>query len=213
MRTCIAQVFSDAGEGLVLRGGQFEHTGSARQSPRMDRKTAENLVRDAIDLFTKHHNRQPPIRVVIHKSSHFVRAEIEGAEASLEAVESHDLLTVVRHPSLQFIRHGIHPPIRGTMVTLNEDQFAIYTHGFVPYLGVYPGLRVPRPLVVIRHSGATGPVKLATEITKLTKLNWNTAKFSSQMPSTLAYADLVKEVLSQVPEGGTGISESYSSYM
>jgi hypothetical protein len=212
MRTCVAQVFSDGGEGLVLRGGQFEHQGGPRQSPRMDRATTEKLLQEAISLFKKH-NRQPPRRVVVHKSSHFVRAELEGAESALSEVEAFDLLTIIKHPGLQFLRQGSQPPVRGTMVILNEDQFAIYTHGYVPYLAVYPGLRVPRPLVVIRHGGTNGPQKLAGEIMKLTKLNWNAARFSSQMPSTLMYADLVKEVLAQVPQGQVEISEAYSSYM
>ena len=212
MRTCVAQVFSDAGEGLVLRGGQFEHTGGPKQSPRMDRATSKKLLDEAITLFLKH-NRQPPRRVVVHKSSHFARQELEGAESALSEIEAFDLLTIVKHPGLQFLRQGTQPPVRGTTVILNEEQFAIYTHGYVPYLTVYPGLRVPRPLVVIRHAGATGPQRLAGEIMKLTKLNWNAARFASQMPSTLMYADLVKEVLSQVPQGQQEVSERYSSYM
>jgi hypothetical protein len=56
-------------------------------------------------------------------------------------------------------------------------------------------------------------VQVASEIMKLTKLNWNAARFASQMPSTLMYANLVKEVLAQVPQGQVEISEAYSSYM
>ncbi|MDG6912533.1 MAG: hypothetical protein JRN35_05565 [Nitrososphaerota archaeon] len=213
MRTCVAQVFSDEGEGLVLRGSQFEHTGSLRRTPRMNEKVAETLVSDAVEMFRKHHHGQAPVRVVVHKSSYWVKEERRGANAALEEVETHDLVSIQKHRTIQFLRHGTQPPVRGTLVTLNTSQFSLYTHGYVPYLSAYPGMRVPRPLLVTRNEGSTGPMKLASEMMKLTKLNWNAARFSSQMPCTLAYADIVKEVLSQVPPDMEDISEDYSSYM
>lgn len=211
MRTCVAQVFSDAGSGLVLRGSTFQHEGGMRRSPRMDEGTAQQLVNDALDLFERH-NRAPPRRVVVHKSSHFVKPEIRGIEGSLASIEAYDLVTVFPRADVQFVRHGIQPALRGMMVPLDRGRFALQTVGYVPYLNVYPGQRIPRAVEVTHHAGDAGPQKLAREILKLTKLNWNSARFGNAMPSTLMYAKFVKAVLAQVPEGQR-VSEDYSRYM
>lgn len=211
MRTCLAQIFSDFGQGLVLRGSKFRLPTQPKWSPRMDRDTAKKLVSDAIGLYEKH-NRQLPARVVIHKSSHFSREEKEGVGESLEEVEAHDLLTIIARPSLQFVRRGANPPLRGTMVELSRTKLALYTGGYIPYARAYPGLRIPRPLLIVQHDGPSGPQRLCNEILKLTKLNWNTARFSCSMPSTLMYAHFVKEVLAQTPEEQE-TSEDYASYM
>jgi len=50
---------------------------------------------------------------------------------------------------------GEKPPIRGTMVRLSDDSVLLYTYGFIPYLGVYPGPRVPSPLEILEHFGNT----------------------------------------------------------
>lgn len=211
MRTCLAQIFSDFGQGLVLRGSKFRLPAKPKWSPRMDRDTSKKLIADAIALYEKH-NRQLPARVVVHKSSHFGREEKEGIAEGLEEVEAYDLLTIIRRPGLQFVRRGANPPLRGTMVELSRTRIALYTSGYVPYLRAYPGLRIPRPLLIVHHDGPSGPQRISNEILKLTKLNWNTARFSCSVPSTLMYADFVKEVLAQAPEEQEA-SEDYASYM
>lgn len=211
MRTCLAQIFSDFGQGLVLRGSKFRLPTQPKLSPRMDRDTATKLITDAVALY-ENHNRRLPTRVVVHKSSHFGRQEIEGVAEALEEVEVHDLLTVIRRPGLQFVRRGANPPLRGTLVELSRTKLILYASGYVPYLRAYPGLRVPRPLLIVHHDGPSGPQKIGNEILKLSKLNWNTARFSCALPSTLMYADFVKEVLAQTPEEQE-ISEDYASYM
>ena len=211
MRTCVAQVFSDMGEGLVLRGTRFVHEGGPHKSPRMDEGTSQQLVNDALELYHRH-NRAHPRRVVIHKSSHFVSPEIKGIRGALAEIESFDLLTIFPRADVQFVRHGIQPALRGMMVSLDRKRFTLQTVGYVPFLNVYPGMRIPRSLEVVHHEGDSGPNKLANDILKLTKLNWNSARFASALPSTLMYANFVKAVLSQTPEASE-ISEDYSSYM
>ena len=39
-----------------------------------------------------------------------------------------------------------YPPLRGTLVALDVEIVALYTHGSVPYYKTYPGMYVPRPL-------------------------------------------------------------------
>jgi hypothetical protein len=211
MRTCLAQIFSDLGEGLVLRGSKFRLPTTPRWTPHMDADTVGTLLVDALSLYEKH-NKRKPIRIVVHKSSHFNKQETEGANEALQSVESVDLVTINPKPGIQLVRRGSQPPLRGTFVALGKSRFVLYSSGYIPYLRAYPGLRVPRPLLVEHQSGPSGLLRIANEIMKLSKMNWNTARFSCALPSTLMYAGFVKEVMAQVPEEQI-VSEDYSSYM
>ena len=51
MRTSMAQAFTAAGDGYVLRGKTFEWDDSRQgNSPHLDRQTAASLLRDVIEL-------------------------------------------------------------------------------------------------------------------------------------------------------------------
>ena len=57
----------------------------------------------------------------------------------------------------------------------------LYTRGSVPYYGTYPGLRVPRPLLLVPHENSDSALpKLAEEVLALTKVNWNTTQFDPE---------------------------------
>ena len=43
---------------------------------------------------------------------------------------------------------GVYPPLRGTALELEGDEFILYTKGSVPFFQTYPGMYVPRPLDV-----------------------------------------------------------------
>ena len=109
MRTCMAQVFSDMGEGLVLRGSKIRLEGARVRTPHMSSKSIEQLLVDALSLFRKH-NRHDPRRVVVHKSSHFTREERKGAGAAFRDIESFDLVTIFSRNGFRFLRQGTQPP-------------------------------------------------------------------------------------------------------
>jgi hypothetical protein len=83
-------------------------------------------------------------------------------------------------------RHGgNYPALRGTFVDL-KGKGLLYTRGSVPYYGTYPGLRVPRPLLLVPHEDSDGALpKLAEEVLALTKVNWNTTRFDQKLPAPI----------------------------
>ena len=102
--------------------------------------------------------------------------------------------------------------LRGTVICLSLNQYLLYTTGFTPRVRTYPGLRVPRPLLV-RHYGRDSEIDLiCSEILGLTKLNWNTTAFSTQLPITLEFAQRVGRILSEVPQG-IKLQDHYRFYM
>jgi len=98
------------------------------------------------------------------------------------------------------------------MVRLPDKSVLLYTFGYILYLSVYPGPRVPSPLEILEHHGTTGIETICQEILALTKLNWNNAKFCSKSPVTIGFARRVGEIIRQVPPG-TELAELFKYYM
>ena len=96
------------------------------------------------------------------------------------------------------MRVGKFPPLRGTIIGLDEEQFLLYTSGFTPRIRTYAGHSIPNPLK-ISYEGESTRSKIAEEILGLTKLNWNTASFSTYLPITIKFASEVGKVLSELP--------------
>lgn len=196
MHTSIAQVFSDTGEGLVMKGDQFKWDESLGKSPHLGEDSAKKLLSDAIKFFETNMHRKPT-RVVVHKTSRFWPDELEGFNQATENLHSKDFITIERG-GIRFLRIGDRPPLRGTAIQLPNKDIILYTRGYIPYLKTYPGLRIPNPLEILEHHGDSTSDKICKEVLGLTKLNWNSADFSCSMPITLAFSKRVGQVLSHM---------------
>jgi len=200
LRTSMAQAFTAAGDGYVLRGNSFEWSDSQRErSPHLDSKSAAALIRDVLELYQRQNRRSLPSRLVIHKTSRFSDEEIQGFEAACRIVPQHDFVAFGNR-GIQFYRTGDYPPVRGTFVKFSDTEFALYTDGYIPYLRTYPGARIPRPVEIIEHHGDSPWNIVLQEVLALTKMNWNTADFSCSMPITVAFSRKVGEVLAELPQ-------------
>ncbi|MCJ7631223.1 hypothetical protein MUP77_02305 [Candidatus Bathyarchaeota archaeon] len=122
-----------------------------------------------------------------------------------------DYATISKNVDLRFLRTGKYPVLRGTVVSLTPNQHLLYTTGFIPRVRTYPGHRIPRPLLITHHGDSE--IKLiCSEILGLTKLNWNTTAFSTQLPITLEFAQRVGKVLSELSTD-TELQDHYRFYM
>lgn len=166
-------------------------------SPHVSGSSASKLVRQAIEVFQRTRGTLPK-RIVVHKTSRFNEGEKEGFLAGAENVEHVDLLAFGTR-DIKLVRWGTNPPIRGTMVRLPDQSVLLYTSGYIPYLDVYPGPRVPSPLEILEHHGRTQIDILCKEILALTKLNWNNAKFCTKAPITIGFAKRVGAIMRESP--------------
>ncbi|HZW56039.1 MAG TPA: hypothetical protein VFF30_07100 [Nitrososphaerales archaeon] len=212
MFASLAQVFTDTGEGMIVRGDSFKWDVKIQGSPHLSEESANSLLFRAIDVYKKHHNNQPPNRVVIHKSSRFSDEERNGFRIACQDVPNHDFLSLGDGRDALFFRYGEKPILRGTLVLLARNSSLIYTTGYVPYLRQYKGPRIPRPLEISQHFGDSTKEELARELIALTRLNWNTADYSCSMPITLEFAHRVGAILGKVPAGAK-VQEQYRYYM
>jgi hypothetical protein len=207
VKTALAQVFSLDAEGFVFKGEQavIDENNAAHIS----NANATSLVKYAIEVYIRS-KKHPPQRIVIHKTSRYDSNEIRGFRAGA-GTSTLDLVAFGTR-DIKLLRWGQHPPIRGTMVRLPDQSVLLYTFGYIPYLGVYPGPRVPSPLEILEHHGTTSIESICLEILALTKLNWNNAKFCTKSPITIGFARRVGEIIRQVPQD-TDLAELFKFYM
>ncbi len=208
-RTCVAQAFSTKGDAIVLRSQRFKW--ESLSSPHLSAQLAEELM--ALVLITyRDHLTQPPSRVVVHKWQRYTQEERDGFEKAISKFCATYDLVAFGSRGIRFFRQGQQPPLRGTMISLSQDNALLYTRGYVHYLRQYPGMRIPRPLEIVEHFGSAPLTQICEEILALTKMDWNSSAFSGKAPITTAFATDVGHILAEVPEGGV-VQTSYRFYM
>ncbi|MFO0873170.1 MAG: hypothetical protein U0575_04260 [Phycisphaerales bacterium] len=212
LQTSIAQVFNERGEGVVVRGGPAQFN-KDDLSPHLSLADARTLLTRAIGKFRQEH-RTSPARVVIHKSSWFDDAEQAGFNeaAQTERIDGLDLLSIRKSNTRFFREAGHYPPLRGTAIELSEKEVLCYTHSSVDFYRSYPGLYVPRPLLIRLECAAADVRSLVRETLALTKMNWNSTHFSNALPITLSAADGVGDIVRHV-RGVDDVQPRYSYYM
>lgn len=199
-RTCLAQAFSESGEGLVLRGERITWDKERDKKPHLGHDDAKELLSRVLSLYKEHFDDKPN-RVVLHKTSRYWPDELKGFRAALgDNIHTYDFLALERR-GLRFLRLGMEPPVRGTVVQLGTRNYLIYTQGYVPFMRQYPGMRIPNPLEVVEHHGDSSADRVCAELLALTKLNWNSCKFASSNPITISFARQVATIIKELPHG------------
>jgi len=199
IRTSIAQAFDENGDGLVLRGHNFQwNEEKDGKSPHLSSDKAEELVRLVLQRYESE-RKQPPRRVVIHKSSQFEPEERAGFEKALENIKEFDLVALAPTSDVRLIRAGKYPPLRGTCFSVGEVSY-MYTSGYLTSRGYYPHGHVPSPLQITDHVGDTSKENLLREVLTLTKMNWNSANMAGLLPVTLRFSRLVGDIMREIPQ-------------
>lgn len=210
--TSMAQVFDERGDGVVVRGAPVQLDKQDRV-PHLAAADAEALLRDALARYRREH-KTLPARLVVHKTSRFNAAELEGmrAAAAAERIETADYLSVDDDATQRLFRYGAYPPLRGTWLELDAVEQLLYTRGSVDFYATYPGAYIPRPLLFRCDAIEATPRELAAEILALTKMNWNDTQFDHAAPITLVAARKVGDIMKYVGEGRP-LADRYSHYM
>lgn len=213
MRASMAHVYLRSGESQVIRGKPFRWDKSKSRSPHLNAEQASEILRDVVDLYRKQQGKAP-VRVVVHKSSSYTADEVEGFSA--EAGGSYlDLVHLKEHSEMRlYIEGNQYPPLRGTLLTDGERQPAVlYTTGFIPALGTYPGSTVPEPLTISWARRDSTVSLLAKDILALTKLDWNNSDFCTSLPVTISVSRKVGGILAESRAKNVTPPSIYRYYM
>ena len=189
-RTSVAQAFTHDGNGFVLQGRKFSWTPSrSERSPHLDRESAKALTDQILETYDKEVGGKP-YRFILHKTSRYTKTEREGFEDGLQGIRDTALVTL-SHRGITCLRPGKRPVLRGTTVDFGDKRGLVYTTGYIPFLRCYPGFRIPQPLEITENWGALTFREVATDLLRLTKLNWNTSAFCCVDPITIAFIRLI----------------------
>jgi hypothetical protein len=91
------------------------------------------------------------------------------------------------------------PILRGTAFVDSPRGAHLWSRGFAPRLRTYDGREVPAPLRVDIEQGDADIHQVLADVLALTKLNYNSCRFSDGVPVTLRFADAVGEILTAGP--------------
>jgi hypothetical protein len=210
LHTSVAQVFSERGDGLIIRGGQAKVAKDDRQ-PHLDVAGAYALLDASLTRYRQEHM-TAPARVVLHKTSPFSPEEMEGFESVCAEHRIGDVdLVWIRGSNTRLFRDGRYPPLRGTFFQMAERS-VLYTRGSVDFYATYPGMYVPRPLALHVARSDHAPESIAREVLALTKMNWNDTQFDNREPITIKAARKVGEILPYLAPSDR-MPARYSYYM
>lgn len=213
--TSMAQVFDERGDGVIVQGGRAELSKDDR-TPHLSEADSFALLRQALRQYRATHGTLPA-RVAIHKTSSFTLGELAGfhAAAEEERIDRLDAVSLSDDTTHRVFRYGAYPPLRGTLVGLDDREHLLYTRGSVEFYATYPGLYVPQPLLFRCEDIEQGPRQIARELLALSKLNWNQTQFDGSVPITVVAARKVGEILKYADARGDGrpIAARYSHYM
>ena len=200
--TSTAQMFDERGRGLILRGARACMDRGDRH-PYLERNDAYDLVVRSIRAYRAHHG-HAPARLVVLKTSRFQDGESDGISHAADEMQITrlDLVWVSENSAFSLVREGNYPPLRGSFVQVGKDAL-LYTRGSVPYYRTYPGLRVPRPLLLRPHRCDSSLQEVGAEILALTKMNWNSTQFDQASPIPIRAARQVGRVLKHTRFGQT----------
>lgn len=211
LHTSLAQIFDELGNNVILRGTPVEIDKDDRR-PHLKNEQAYELLDRALAEY-EIALRTAPARVVIHKSSNFSEAELDGFRSAMREhrVGAVDFVTIL-DSEIRLFRHADYPPLRGTQIELDKQRNILYTRGSVPYYETYPGDYIPQPIDVRLVESDESANVICNEIMALSKMNWNNTQFDGKYPITILCARKVGNIMKYIPpEEHPQIS--YSFYM
>lgn len=200
LQTAVAQIFNERGDGVIVRGAQATQSKGDRQ-PHLSGDDAKDLLEQSLARYRSEH-RTMPARVMLHKTSSFTPEELEGFRDAAEAehLDQLELVWIPRSEPTRLFRQGDQPPLRGTLLSLNDQRHVLYTRGAVPFYKTYPGMYVPNALPFRMVDVDSSPEQIASELLSLSKMNWNATQLDGKWPITVRTADSIGSILKHLGE-------------
>lgn len=212
--TCCSQVFDAEGSGLEFVAYDAHEVEVQRDNPFLSRTEMFRVMTRSLDLYRRRHAGRSPRRVMIHKTTEFKQAEVDGCMEALHLCEAVDLVQVVEDVGWRGVRidgSGIFrratpaafPVSRGTLLGLGPREALLWTHGDVRGIDTrgsyFQGERsTPRPIRLVRHAGHGPWDDTARAVLGLSKMDWNNDALYDQLPVTLGYAKVLARVVKRM---------------
>lgn len=218
--TCCSQVFDADGTGLeFIAYSPHDVVVEDGVNPFLGRDEMRRVMARSLHLYQRRHAGGSPRRVVVHKTTEFKDAEIDGCFDALRAAESVELIQVQKDTPWQGVALEAprgqskkaapagYPVLRGTYLPLAARETLLWTQGNAPgAVGgqdfYKEGKGIPAPLMLRRFAGHGGWEESCREILGLTKMNWNSDSLYDRLPVTLGFATTLARVMKRMDRLG-----------
>lgn len=210
--TGCSQVFDEHGQGLKFLLHPVENPVYIGRNPYLPREDARRVFETVRRVYQEVNN-EPPERVVVHKTTHFTRDEMAGIATALSGVRDIELLQIQQQTRWRAIAYDQarrdvsgYPLRRGTVLPLDRYGFLLWTQGDIPEIvgsgrHYYQEKRgIPAPIIVRRFRGKAPLEQVASEILRLTKMNWNNNQLYSRLPATLRFSSEIAQIAKQLEQ-------------
>jgi hypothetical protein len=212
--TCCSQVFDAEGSGLEFVAYDAHEVEVQRDNPFLSRTEMFRVMTRSLDLYRRRHAGRSPRRLMVHKTTEFKPAEVDGAMEALHLCETVDLVQVVEDVGWRGVRiernagarrgtPAAFPVSRGTLIDLGPREALLWTHGdvrgIVEHGSYFQGARsTPRPIRLVRHAGHGPWDDTARAILGLSKMDWNNDALYDPLPVTIGYAKVLARVVKRM---------------
>jgi hypothetical protein len=196
---CAAQLFLDSGDGLVFKGALGPwHTPNRPGYFHLGRYQAADLLKTAIESYTALVG-GPPAELFIHGKVAFGDEEWRGFRSAVSDATKLTGIRIKTANDIKLFRLGEYVALRGLADVANGREAVLWSRGFIPRLGTYPGREVPNPIRVDIVRGDADIEVVLADVLALTKVNYNSCIFADGTPVTLRFADAIGEILTAIP--------------
>lgn len=199
--TCCSQVFDSDGTGLeFVAYDATEIEARIGGNPFLSRAEMRKLMSRSLELYQRKHAGRRPERLIVHKTSHFTKNEIDGAFDAIPGNINLELLQIVQDSNWRGIHYidkmgekvpDSYPLTRGSYFQIGPQEVLLWTQGNTVLNGknyFKEGKNIPSPIVIRRFAGDGGWDSNCQAILGLTKMNWNHDALYDRLPVTLGYA-------------------------
>lgn len=210
--TCCSQVFDSDGTGLEFLAYDTAGIDSIQgRNPFLTREEMRKVMSKSLNLYQRRHSGQLPKRLIVHKTTHFTKNEIDGAFDAIPASVDLELLQIIQDSPWRGIKYNNfgswspdnYPVNRGTYFQLDSHEILLWTQGVIPLNNrqyYKEGKGIPSPLLIRRHAGSGGWDQNCQAILGLTKMNWNHDGIYDRLPVTLGFASVLARTIKRMKE-------------
>lgn len=204
-----SQMFDGAGQGLKLIVSQIED--KRRRNQFLSYEEAYKLGCTVRSTYYKTSKIEPLGRVVIHRSSPFMREEIAGFKAAFEGIGDLNLFEITGSCDFNAFKFGStgaclgYPLLRGTIIKRSNNSAYVWIDGSIRERDIIDGRNyrnsgrgMGHPLKVTKYYGESNLNDAVSELMMLSKMDFNSSDvIYSKMPVTIKYSRIVCDLLKQ----------------
>jgi hypothetical protein len=196
---CAAQMFLDSGDGVVFKGAIGPWKIHEKEEYHLDYEAAKDIIDRAVSAYREFFGKEnDPKEIFIHGRTYLNDEEWRGF-SSIKDKGINIVGVRISHCRFKLFRPGKFPILRGTAYLETEKRGYLWSTGFIPRLRTFPYQGVPYPLMIEICQGEADLLTVLKDVLALTKLNYNSCKYSDGEPITIRFADKIGEILIAAP--------------